>query len=273
MLTERVTPTSGVAILRLGGRRRPPTGASMDPLSKLIAIVFVAFAVEASLGFGSALVAITLGSMLFPLEVLLPAFVPLSLAVAAYITVRYGDSVDRPMLFRRVAPAMVAGLPIGLFAFHALPASWSKRALAVFILVLVAVELAKMVRPSTAPRPLSRRRAFTLLLLGGLLHGAFSTGGPLAVYVAGRDLAHDKARFRSTLSALWLALNTLVLLTYAALGKIDAASLRMTLVLAAPLALGLVTGEIVHARLPARAFRPLVFSVLGVAGVVLAVRA
>jgi hypothetical protein len=85
----------------------------MDPLTKLIAIVFVAFAVEASLGFGSALVAITLGSMLFPLEVLLPAFVPLSLAVAAYITVRYGDRVDRPMLFRRVAPAMVAGLPIG----------------------------------------------------------------------------------------------------------------------------------------------------------------
>jgi uncharacterized membrane protein YfcA len=168
---------------------------------------------------------------------------------------------------------MVAGLPIGLFAFQALPASWLKRALAAFILVLVAVELSRIRSAEAPPKPLARPVALALLFLGGLLHGAFATGGPLAVYVAGRDLAHDKARFRSTLSALWLALNLVLLATYAALGKIDGASLRMSLALAPPLALGLGVGEIVHARLPVRAFRPLVFVLLGVAGVVLAVRA
>jgi uncharacterized membrane protein YfcA len=246
----------------------------MSPLTKLMAIVFAAFAVEASLGFGSALVAMTLGSILFPLDVLLPAFVPLSLVLSTYITVRYRAHIDRPMLLRRIVPAMVAGLPVGLFAFQVLPASWLKRALAAFILVLVAVELWKMTRaPAAAPRPLARPVALGLLFLGGLLHGAFATGGPLAVYVAGRDLAHDKSRFRSTLSALWLALNVVLLATYTVLGKVDRASLHMTLALAVPLGLGLIAGELVHARVPAQAFRPMVFALLGIAGVVLAVRA
>lgn len=246
----------------------------MDPLFKLMPIVFLAFAVETSLGFGSALVAVTLGSVLFPLDQLLPMLIPLSVAVSGYIAIRYRATIDRRMLFRRIVPAMALGLPVGLFALRTLPATLLKRAFAAFVLALVAVELSKMLRaPRDAPAPLSRPVSAALLFLGGLVHGAFSTGGPLVVYVAGRDLAHDKARFRSTLSALWLVMSLALFATFAFLGSVDATSLERSALLVIPLALGLVCGEIMHARVPARALRPLVFVVLGVAGVALAVQA
>ncbi|NUO47713.1 MAG: sulfite exporter TauE/SafE family protein [Polyangiaceae bacterium] len=246
----------------------------MDPLFKLMPIVFLAFAVEASLGFGSALVAVTLGSMLFPIGELLPMLIPLSIVVSGYITIRYRATIDRPMLLRRIVPAMALGLPVGLFALQTLPATLLKRAFAAFILVLVGIELWKMIRaPREAPAPLSRLVSAALLFLGGLVHGAFSTGGPLVVYVAGRDLAHDKARFRSTLSALWLVMSIVLFATFTLLGRVDSTSLERSGLLVLPLVLGLISGEVMHARVPVRALRPLVFVVLGVAGVALAVQA
>jgi uncharacterized membrane protein YfcA len=246
----------------------------MDALFKLMPIVFLAFAVEASLGFGSALVAVTLGSILFPIDQLLPMLIPLSIVLSGYIAVRYRATIDRPMLLRRIVPFMALGLPVGLFALQTMPATWLKRAFAAFVLVLVGIELWKMVRaPREAPAPLSRIASAVLLFLGGLVHGAFSTGGPLVVYVAGLDLAHDKARFRSTLSALWLVMSIALFVTFAVLGSLDAASLERSGLLVLPLVLGLVAGEVLHARVPATALRPLVFVVLGVAGIALAVQA
>jgi uncharacterized protein len=246
----------------------------MDALFKLMPIVFLAFAVEAALGFGSALVAVTLGSILFPIDQLLPMLIPLSILVSGYLAIRYRATIDRPMLLRRIVPFMALGLPVGLFALETVPATWQKRAFALFVLVLVGIELWKMLRaPREAPAPLSRTASAVLLFLGGLVHGAFSTGGPLVVYVAGRDLAHDKARFRSTLSTLWLLMSVVLFATFAFLGKVDATSLERSGLLVLPLALGLIAGEVMHARVPVRALRPLVFVVLGVAGVALAVQA
>ena len=61
--------------------------------------------------------------------------------------------------------------------------------------------------------------------------------------------------------------------TFALLGSVDATSLERSGLLILPLAFGLIAGEVMHARVPARALRPLVFVVLGVAGVALAVQA
>ncbi len=242
-------------------------------LAELMLVVLAAFTVEASLGFGATLVTVALGSLIYPIDTLLPAFVPLNLVLSGYIASRYRRDIDVSALGRRIAPAMLAGMPVGILAFRALPEGLLKRALAAFVLVLAAIEIWRLARETReAARPLPRAAALGLLALGGVVHGAFGTGGPLAVYVAGRDLGDDKARFRSTLSTLWLVLNSVLLVTYAAMGRVDGASARMTLALAPPLALGLALGEALHARVPMKTFKVLVFTLLAVAGVVLLVR-
>jgi uncharacterized protein len=249
---------------------------SAGPVLAIAFIVLLALVVEASLGFGATVIAVALGAFFFPIDVLLPAYVPVNMLLSAYLVVRHHDGVDRRILLRRIVPFMALGLPVGLVLFRYSSGPHLKMIFGVFVIVLSGLELVRMAR--TAPgdgaaptRPLATAPAVVLLLLGGVIHGAFGTGGPMAVYVAGRQLA-DKRVFRSTLSALWLVLNGVLVATYALGGYVTVQSAKLSLVMLAPLLLGTVIGEWTHTRLKGRTFAVVVFVMLLVAGLALAIR-
>lgn len=241
----------------------------------LALVVLLAFLIESSLGFGSALVTVALGSLFMPMDLLLPAYLPPALLLSSYLSIRYYQWADKRLLFGLVMPCMVLGLPLGLFAFRALPASTLKRCFGAFIAGLAMIELwwarGDAAATTRAP-PMNRLLAALLLVLGGVAHGAFSTGGPLAVYVTGRTLGDDKAKFRATLSVLWLLLNAVMVVSYLALGNIHKGTLKVSLALIPALAMGLYLGELLHARVPMRTFKLAVFALLLAAGATLVAR-
>lgn len=240
-------------------------------LALLMAIVFGAFAVEASLGFGATVIAVAAGSFLLPIATVLPAFVPVNLFLSAYIVVRHGGGIDRRLLFRRILPFMALGLPLGMALFRYGGDHRLKVAFGCFVALLAAVELVRMARPQAAERAIPVAVAAALLVAGGVIHGAFGTGGPLAVYVAGRELP-DKHRFRSTMSALWLILGGLLCASYAAGGAFHRETVRLSLACGVSLVAGVVAGEWIHRRVGRRLFASLVHSLLLIAGALLAVR-
>jgi uncharacterized membrane protein YfcA len=242
----------------------PPT------IAALAALVLVAFTVEAALGFGATVVTVALGAFLAPIDAVLPAFVPLNVVLSAYLVGRYRRDVDRRLLFRRVAPFMGLGLPFGLLLFRSLGSARLTLALGVFVVILAAVELLRRGGKAGGPPP-GKLVGPLLLVAAGVIHGMFATGGPLAVYVVGREL-RDKARFRATLSALWLALNVVLVATYAASGKLGGSTLLVSAALAPGLAGGLVVGEWAHRRVPEHVFERLVFALLLCAGALLSAR-
>ena len=254
---------------------------SHGPLLAFAAIVLVALVVEASLGFGATVIAVALGAFLYPIDVILPAYVPVNMVLSAYLVLRYRDAVDGRLLLRRIVPFMALGLPAGLLLFRYSSGPLLKALFGVFVVGLAAVELLRLGRAARAARattgdapplaPLATAPAAALLVLGGVIHGAFGTGGPMAVYVAGRQIA-DKRVFRSTLSALWLALNGVLVVTYALGGYLTLASAKLSVILLVPLAVGTVLGEWTHRRLQGRTFAVLVFTVLLLAGLALALR-
>lgn len=235
--------------------------------------VGVAFTVEAALGFGATVVAVSLGAFLLPIDELLRAFVPLNVALSTTLVARHWRLVDQRTLLVTVLPAMALGLPVGFFALALAPESVARVALGAFIVWLAALELWRhRSAAGVTTTALPRRRQQGLLWLGGVVHGAFATGGPLVVYVLGRTLS-DKGAFRATLSALWLVLNTLLLLGFAARGALDGESATRSLTWAPFLLGGLLLGERLHRSVPAALFRRLVFVVLLVAGALLVLRA
>ncbi|MCK6548248.1 sulfite exporter TauE/SafE family protein [Myxococcota bacterium] len=245
------------------------------------AIVFLAFAVEATLGFGATIITVALASFLWPIETILVAFVPVNFLLSAWMTARHRRDVDLRLLTTRVVPLMVLGMPAGLWAFEHLDERTLKLGYGLFVVVLSALELVRdhQARRATAaaasPAPAREIPPLVegvLLTLGGVVHGAFSTGGPMAVYVTGRRLA-DKARFRATMSALWLVLNPILVVSYALSGKLGAETLGRSAILVAPLALGIVAGEWAHAKVSSAAFRTGVFAMLLAVGVVTVLRA
>jgi uncharacterized membrane protein YfcA len=235
-------------------------------LVALGAVVLLAFAVEATIGFGATVVAIALGAFLLPIDALLPVFLPLNGVLSAILVARELRHVDWRRLLREVLPWMALGVPIGAFALVRLDPHPVRVAFGVFVVVLAAIEL-RRAAPAGSPPPRAAGRA--LLVLAGVLHGAFATGGPAVVYVLGRTL-DDKRRLRATLCALWLLLNLVLITLFAVRGELGRSTLVETAKLAPFMLAGLAAGELLHRRVPEALFRRIVFAFLGVAGVVLA---
>ncbi|MBN8610695.1 MAG: sulfite exporter TauE/SafE family protein [Deltaproteobacteria bacterium] len=236
----------------------------------LALVCAIAFTTETALGFGATLITVALGSFFLDLAQILPALVPLNLVVSLYLVVRYGRHVDRSFLAKRLVPFMALGLPIGLFAFASLDASMLKRAFGVFLVGVSVLELYRM-RVDSPVKHLDTWSERALLLAGGAIHGAFATGGPMAVYVTSRVL-EDKNVYRATLSALWTILNLAMLASYAWRGELDGSTAGLGVCLAPSAAIGMLLGELLHARVPVATFRTVVFGMLVLAGLVLVLR-
>lgn len=241
-------------------------------LAGLALVVLAAFTVETALGFGATVVAVALGSFLAPIDTVLPAFVPLNIALSLYVAVRYRRDTDLRLLLRRIVPLMGLGMPAGIVLFKSLGSSRLQLAFGVFVALLSIGELLRARDPDRARPPLRPIVSGALLLAAGVIHGVFATGGPLTVYVTGRELS-DKARFRATLSTLWLVLNVALVVSYAAGHQLGAGTLAISAALIVPLALGMALGEWAHRRVPAATFHKLVFTLLLGAGALLAMRA
>lgn len=249
-----------------------PDGLSVLSLGALALVVLTAFTVEAALGFGATLISVALGSILLPIGTLLPSLVPLNLGISAWLVARYWRQVDRRFLLTRLLPLMAVGLPFGIALYQLADASLLKRVFGAFLVIVSATELHRMRASRGAePAPLSRAVELAMLVAGGVVHGAFATGGPMAVYVTSRAIA-DKGAYRATLCVLWAALNVVLLTSYGVSGELDGAALGLTAVLVPSCALGLVFGEIAHHRVPVATFRAAVFVTLALAGVLLVLR-
>ncbi len=231
----------------------------------------IGFSVETVLGFGATLITVAIGSFFIDLETLLPAIAPLNLLLSLYLVARYHREIDRRVLFGKLVPYMALGLPLGLALLWVADPSVLKRLFGAFLVAVSALELWRSRRAMDSIAPLTRVPEAALLLLGGAIHGAFMTGGPMAVYVASRIL-HDKSRYRATLSALWAVLNTMLLVLYGLRGQLGASERGLSVALLPSIAMGMLVGELAFRRVPTAMFRTLVFVMLLASGVALVVR-
>jgi len=237
-----------------------------DPRFWTLAVVVAgAFAVEATTGFGATVLAVTLGVHLFPLGELLPVIVPLGLTLSGFNAWRLRGHVDRTLLLRRILPLMGAGLVIGLAIFERASSGALQRAYGVFVVGVAASELWRMRHADAAVRPLPPLATRSAILGAGVIHGLFSSGGPLLVYALGR-LGIEKAVFRATLSTVWLVLGAALTAAYAWNGRVGRETLLASATLVPVLGLALVAGEWAHHRLDEARFRQFVYALLVVAG-------
>ena len=235
----------------------------------LALIVFAAYGIEAALGFGCTILAVTMAVHLYDLKVLLPVLVALNLVLSTYIVTRHHDAVCWRVLLARILPLMALGMPPGMLLFAHVEGPLLKLGFGAFVIALSALELWRARRRGRgSTRPLSLPRAVVVLALGGLMHGLYASGGPMAVYFTSREPL-NKRQFRSTLTMLWLLLNGVLMGAYLLQGQVTAETAKMTGMLLLPLLLGIIAGEWFHGRIKESTFRQLVFVLLLVGGVVL----
>ncbi len=238
-------------------------------LGVLAAVVLLASAVQTAIGFGAMLVCVTLGSFLWSVPELTAMLVPLTWLQSAYIVARYRHDIQWRQLLAWILPWMGLGMLTSLALVGGEAQPWMKPALGVGVLALALRELVLAWRPAPAPRaaPSGHTLASTIaLVVAGLVHGVFATGGPPLVWALGQEHL-SKAAFRSTLTAVWVAVNTVLLTAFALRGQLDGTTLTRTAWLVVPLGLGVVVGDWLHHRVDESRFRLAVWGLLALAAI------
>ncbi len=245
-----------------------------DQLAWVAVVVLLASTVQAALGFGASLVVVSLGALAVPIGELLPVLVPVSCLATATILGVDRAHVSWRLLLTRILPLMAPGVLLGALVAERLADATARRVYGVLVVLLAARGLWALLRPAAqepgADAPPAPPRGSAVWLLGaGLVHGVYATGGPLLVYVVDRLRLHPRV-FRATLAGVWLTLNVMLTIGFAARGRLDASTALCSAALVPGLALGLFFGHRVHVALDPRRLRVGVLSLLLVVGVTLA---
>jgi len=236
-------------------------------------LVVVTQFIEAITGFGSTVMALPFAITLTSVATAVPVLTLHTWLFAAWVLI-----VDfKKIVLRQYLTVMIfvlLGLPIGMWAVSVLPEATLRLSLAVF---MIAVSINGMIRcfkkesDSKISPPQGAKRAFLylLLFLGGIIHGAFSTGGPLVIiYVT--LVIQEKGSFRATMCSVWFSLNTIILARFLITGSFTSEVTRLSLISLPFLLAGVLLGIWVHKRISNKQFTRFVYIVLFLSGCFLA---
>ena len=240
----------------------------------LFIVLLLAHIAEAVTGFGSTILSVALGANLYPLDKLLPTIIPLNFFLSLYIVLRHRRYLDFGILFKKIIPFFIIGMPLGILIFNLGAGSMLNLIFGFFVIILTGVEFMRLRNSyrQFESRPLPTIWGALCLITGGIVHGLYASGGPLVVYYANRQIS-DKKVFRSTVSGLWLLMSVVLIINYYIAGKITPITLQNILILIPSLILGILIGELVHERINERIFRVLIYIFLFIAGLSLIIDA
>ena len=175
---------------------------------EVLAIIFVATFIRSAFGFGEALVAVPLLSLIIPIEVAAPVAVLISITVSVVSVAQ-----DWRHIHMRSAGwlfvSTLLGIPLGLWLLSSAPAGTVKIVLAIVIIAFSTYLLLN--RHSIALK--SDKFAPIFGFLAGVLGGAYGMNGP--PLVAYGTLRHwSPQHFRATLQGYFLPASTVVMAGY-----------------------------------------------------------
>ncbi|MGE4488843.1 MAG: sulfite exporter TauE/SafE family protein [Kiritimatiellales bacterium] len=243
----------------------------MDPFTAILlfgVVVFITHLLEGITGFGCTVLALPFAALLLGLHAAVPALVVLAWLLALYIIITSRRHIQWKQYLFIVIHAGI-GLPVGMILFDKLPEAALKALLGVFMLGVGLRGFIKTWRAGHEVAPAKDSRSIWMRLIlftGGIIHGAFGSGGPFMVIYAGRALP-NKSLFRVTLCLLWATLNTILIVKWTLTGGVWTPEVGKATAVGLPFLIGgMFAGDWLHHRVNERNFRLLVYGVLFLSG-------
>lgn len=107
------------------------------------------------------------------------------------------------------------------------------------------------------------------IFAGGIVHGAFSCGGPFVVVYATNNIK-NKSSFRATLCTLWALLNAIMIVIKSVNGEINSEVLRLSAWTMPFVIVAIFVSNIAHKKLKGDSFTTFVYIALFVSGILMA---
>ncbi len=246
----------------------------MDLLERLFAlnyalpalVVFAGYCVLGLVGFGSALIIVPVLAWQWPLSMVVPLILLIEVpAIFLHTGLNFRSVVWREL--PPVLPSIVVGALVGLALMQVSNGNWLLIALGVYV-VFVAVRGLRGASAVAASTSAQARHVAGLAM--GLVETMFATSGPIVMVWLVRRIA-DPNRLRATMPATIVLLSGVALSTAAMSGALQDPQLWKRLSILLPFALaGILCGNFWAKRVQQDRLKPVVYSLLGASGVVLA---
>ena len=231
-------------------------------------VIFATHTLEGITGFGSSVLALPFLEPALGLELTVQLLCILSWSMALYIIIRsWKDILWKEFLFIVLWAGL--GMPVGIWMFDRLPAGILCVILGIFMVFVGIRGVNSSYKSAEQPQTPVKRTLLmkALLFAGGIIQGAFGTGGPFIVIYSARALP-EKRVFRVTLSLLWFTINSCRLIFWLSDGRLTAPESGKALLWAFPVMLaGVILGDYLHNKVSERNFKIGAYAILVLSGI------
>lgn len=241
----------------------------MDILTYLLFGLVVAFThfIEGVTGFGCTVLAMPFAIMLMGIDIAKPVLTLYALLLCLILVIKDFHQIQWDHYLKMMG-MLIIGLPIGILAYQWMPRKPLIVALAIFMMIISIRGLLFSFNIIKKKRQIRDIPALACIFLGGIIHGAYSSGGPLVIIYAIEKIK-QKSQFRVTLCLIWVTLNTIILLQMMAVGDFTT-EVAKTAVYGLPFLLaGILVGNWAHDRMNETFFAKLTYLVLLVSAIFL----
>ncbi|MGL4676997.1 MAG: sulfite exporter TauE/SafE family protein [Brevinema sp.] len=173
----------------------------------IIIIISITHFLSALTGFGCTILAMPFMIPLVGIGVAKPVLLVMGTLQPLYLVLKMVKYIRWDIL-KTILIVSGLGLPIGFVLYSYLPQEISLILLGIVMLIAGSMGIARL--RGIEFKNIPNHILLFLVFIGGILQGAFVSGGPLIVIYASLVLL-DKNEFRASLSVLWLILNSIIM--------------------------------------------------------------
>jgi len=227
------------------------------------AIFLLAGFVQGMTGFGSALIAIPLLSLIIDIKSAVPLCILNSLVITTYLSLKMRKHLDT----KKILPLCIAAIPgilVGSTILKQVSSTLIQRVLGVFLVIYSFHSL------FSNPKPRSLHSAWSYLagFLSGAIGAAFSAGGPpTIIYTTLNDW--DKDTIKATLNGFFLFNSYLIAIVHA-VTRLTTVEIFTNFMISAPFVLlGTVLGTICYGKIPRKLYLQITFAFLTAMGIIM----
>ena len=234
-------------------------------------VVFLANVIQCITGFAGTVLAMPFSILLVGYDAAKPVLNLLGLLASVYVVAVCFRYIHKKELAKMVG-VMLVGMAAGMYGkrFFAGDPSLLYKTLGVIVIAFAlmnALQCFLHKEDRALPAPVS----VLLLVTAGVVHGMFVCGGPLLVTYASGKL-RDKDVFRGTLSAAWIILNGILLVSDCLGGYFTPSTVHLSFVSVLVLAAALAIGNRICKKLSRKTFLLLTYVLMLVSGISLLVK-
>ena len=236
-------------------------------------IVFLTNIIQGITGFAGTVLAMPPSVIDVGFNTAKPILNLLGILAGIYVVAISYKHIDKKEFFKCMG-VMVVGIVAGIFLKSLFTGNASllyKILGCVVMLVGLSCVYKTFFKKTEAKKPHNPVVSYLLLISSGVVHGMFVCGGPLLVsYLTGK--LKDKQTFRATISAIWIVLNSIILVSDVRDGYFTRDTLILAAMASVVLFIGMAVGNLLYKKMSRELFMKITYVLLVISGASLFVK-